>query len=204
MPKLWLDDRNLILASASNARRQILRAAGVPLEVHPAHIDEREVEKRRGAGLEAGGLAALLAEAKAVSVSLRFPDRLILGSDQTLEFEGAILAKPGSLAEAETRLRLLSGGMHTLHSAYCFARNGRAVSAGMSSARMTMRHLTSPFIKAYVAACGESVLESVGCYQVEGLGVHLFEEIQGDWFTILGLPLGDVLAYLREECLLLT
>lgn len=201
--KLWLADRKLVLASRSAARLDMLRKAGVPVEVAPAQIDERTLQSDQGADLDAAGAALMLAQAKALSVSAQMPERLVLGSDQTLECNGVTYAKARTRAEAAERLRVLSGKAHALHSAYCFARNGAPVLSNVRSADLTMRMLNDDFIDAYLDESGDGVLESVGVYQIEGLGVHLFERFDGDWFTILGLPLGDVLDFLRKESFLL-
>jgi len=201
---LWLPDAPLVLASRSAARLSMMEQAGISVDPHPASIDERALQEQEGATLQASDLATLLAKAKAVSVSREFPGRLVLGSDQTLEHEGTIHSKANSREEAARRLHELSGSTHLLHSAYCFVHDGVIRASGVSSAKLTMRRLSDDFIEQYLDACGEDVLQSVGVYQIEGLGIHLFEEISGDWFTILGMPLMNVIAHLRTEKSLIT
>jgi septum formation protein len=197
--RLWLGPR-LVLASGSAARSAILKGAGLDFGIDPAKIDERSVEEEF---LKAGGapadLAACLAKAKAVEVSARSGDALCLGADQTLTLDDRILHKPQNLVGAENHLRLLAGRTHRLTSAFCFARNGVALFEAAEVASLTMRALDERAIGLYLALVGETALTSVGAYQVEGLGIHLFEKIEGDHTTILGLPLLRVLAWLREQ-----
>lgn len=145
----------------------------------------------------------MLANAKAIAVSKRMPNRLVLGSDQTLDIDGVSCAKVNGLTEAKERLRMLSGRMHTLHSAYCFMRDGAILRSGASRARLTMRSISDNFIDAYLQAGGPGMLDSVGVYEIEGLGVQMFDRIDGDWFVVQGLPLTEVVAFLRDEGLLL-
>jgi septum formation protein len=191
----------LILASQSRARQTLLANAGIDFEAIPADIDERAVQQ--GSGLSAPvDIAALLAGEKALAVSVRLPGRFVVGADQTLALGEQLFSKPAGRAQAAEQLRALAGRSHDLHSAVAVARNGKILFSDVSAAQMTMRQLTGADIRAYLDHAGEAVTSSVGAYQLEGLGVHLFERIEGDHFTILGLPLLPLLAFLRSERLL--
>jgi septum formation protein len=198
---LWRGTYPLILASQSRTRQALLANAGIDFEVLPADIDEREVQQASGLS-SPGDIAALLARRKALAVSARQPGRFVVGADQTLARGARLFVKPAGRTQAAEQLRALAGGSHELHSAVAVARDGDILFEGISVARMTMRQLGDPEIAAYLDAAGEAVTTSVGAYQLEGLGVHLFERIQGDHFTILGLPLLPLLAFLRSEGLL--
>jgi septum formation protein len=198
---LWRGKYPLILASQSRARHALLANAGIDFEAVPADIDEREIQQASGLSTP-GDIAALLARRKALSVSLRQPGRFVVGADQTLARGARLFAKPAGRAQAAEQLRALAGGSHELHSAVAVARDGEILFEGVFIARMTMRQLGEPEIVAYLDAAGEAVSTSVGAYQLEGLGVHLFERVEGDHFTILGLPLLPLLAFLRSERLL--
>jgi septum formation protein len=198
---LWRGTYPLILASQSRTRQALLANAGIDFEVLPADIDEREVQQASGLS-SPGDIAALLARRKALAVSARQPARFVVGADQTLARGARLFVKPAGRTQAAEQLRALAGGSHELHSAVAVARDGDILFEGISVARMTMRQLGDPEIVAYLDAAGEAVTTSVGAYQLEGLGVHLFERIQGDHFTILGLPLLPLLAFLRSEGLL--
>ncbi len=170
-------------------------------EAIPADIDERAIQQ--ASGLSAPGeIATLLAREKALSVSSHKPGRYVVGADQTLALGNRLFSKPAGRAQAAEQLRALAGGTHELHSAVAVARDGKILFADVSIARMTMRRLDEGEIEAYLDEAGEAVTTSVGAYQLEGLGVHLFERIEGDHFTILGLPLLPLLAFLRSERLL--
>jgi len=198
---LWRGDSPLILASQSRARQMLLANAGIPFEAIPADIDERAVQK--DSGLSAPGeIAKLLAQEKALWVSQQKPGRTVVGADQTLALGSRLFSKPNGRAAAADQLRLLAGNSHELHSAFAVARDGKIVFADVSIARMSMRSLGESEIEAYLDQAGDAVTTSVGAYQLEGLGVHLFERIDGDHFTILGLPLLPLLAFLRSERLL--
>jgi septum formation protein len=198
---LWRGKHPLILASQSRARQTLLANAGIDFEAVPADIDERKIQQASGLSTP-GDIAALLARRKALSVSLRQSGRFVVGADQTLARGARLFAKPAGRAQAAEQLRALAGGSHELHSAVAVARDGEILFEGVFIARMTMRQLGEPEIGAYLDAAGEAVTTSVGAYQLEGLGVHLFERIEGDHFTILGLPLLSLLAFLRSEGLL--
>jgi septum formation protein len=198
---LWREKNPLMLASQSRARQTLLANAGIDFEAVPADIDERAVQQE--SGLTAPGeIAALLAREKSLWVSARWPDRFVVGADQTLALGSRLFSKPASRAQAAEQLRTLAGGTHELHSAVAVARDGEIVFADVSVARMTMRKLSETEIDTYLDQAGEAVTSSVGAYQLEGLGVHLFERIEGDHFTILGLPLLPLLTFLRSERLL--
>jgi septum formation protein len=198
---LWRGKDPLILASQSRARQTLLANAGIDFEAIPADIDERAVQQE--SRLTAPGeIAALLAREKSLFVSAKWPDRFVVGADQTLALGSRLFSKPAGRAQAAEQLRALAGGTHELHSAVAVSRDGKIVFADVSVARMTMRKLSEADIEAYLDEAGEAVTSSVGAYQLEGLGVHLFERIEGDHFTILGLPLLPLLAFLRSEQLL--
>jgi septum formation protein len=198
---IWREKDPLILASQSRARQMLLANAGIQFEAVPADIDERAVQK--DSGLSAPGeIANLLARDKALWVASRRPGRLVVGADQTLALGSRLFSKPTGRAAAAEQLRVLAGKRHELHSAFAVARDGKILFADVSIARMTMRRLGESEIEAYLDQAGEAVTTSVGAYQLERLGVHLFERIEGDHFTILGLPLLPLLAFLRSERLL--
>ena len=191
----------LILASQSRARQMLLGNAGIAFEAMPADIDERAVQKNSGL-TSPGEIAVLLAREKALFVSSKNPGRYVVGADQTLALGERLFSKPSGRAQAAEQLRALAGSSHELHSAVAVARDGQIMFADVSLARMTMRPLSESEIVGYLDAAGEAVTTSVGAYQLEGIGVHLFERIEGDHFTILGLPLLPLLAFLRREQLL--
>jgi len=198
---IWRGRHPLILASQSRARQTLLTNAGISFDAVPADIDERSVQKNSGLS-EPGEIAGLLAREKACFVSSKNPGRYVVGADQTLALGARLFSKPAGRAQAADQLRLLAGGTHELHSAIAVACDGKVVFANVSVARMTMRRLSDSEIEAYLDQAGQAVTTSVGAYQLEGLGVHLFERIEGDHFTILGLPLLPLLAFLRGEGLL--
>jgi septum formation protein len=195
---LWLAHQPLVLASKSAPRRALLEAAGIPVEVRPADIDERAVEQAAAAH-GAGEVAALLASAKAHAVANVMPGRLVLGADQTLVLGERRFDKPADLAAARAQLRMLAGKTHELHSAIAFVRDGEVLNETVQVARMTMRPLSENFLDAYLETAGDAVTASVGSYQLERYGVHLFERVEADHFTILGLPLLPTLDFLRRE-----
>jgi septum formation protein len=198
---LWRGKDTLILASQSRARQMLLAHAGIVFEAVPADIDERAVQQASGLAAP-GDIAALLAREKALWVSSRQAGKYVIGADQTLALGDRLFSKPAGRAQAAEQLRALAGRAHELHSAVAVARDGKILFAEISMARMTMRSLDEAGIDAYLDAAGEAVTSSVGAYQLEGLGAHLFERIEGDHFTILGLPLLPLLAFLRSERLL--
>jgi septum formation protein len=199
---LWLGIEPLVLASASRVRQLLLRNAGIALEVSPAGIDERAVEAASPSP-DAGAVAALLAREKACSVERRHPGRLVLGGDQVLAFQSRRLAKPVDRAAARAQLGALRGKTHELHSAVAFVRDGAILFEHVDVARLTMRSFSERFLDSYLDAVGNAATESVGAYQLEGPGVQLFDRLEGDYFTVLGLPLMPVLEFLRRQgCLL--
>jgi septum formation protein len=198
---VWRGKYPLVLASQSRARQALLANAGIAFDAIPADIDERAIQQ--ASGLTAPGeIALLLARQKALAVSAPHPDRYIIGADQTLALGERLFSKPAGRAQAAAQLRALAGCSHELHAAIAVARNGRILFETVNVARMTVRSLSEIEIDAYLHEAGEAVTTSVGAYQLEGLGVHLFERIEGDHFTILGLPLLPLLAFLRSERLL--
>jgi septum formation protein len=199
MPALWTHSENLLLASASATRLTLLVSAGVSVETQGSGIDERAVEAAAAhEGLEPPSLAARLAAEKALAVSRRHPERVVLGADQVLACEGEVFHKPADREAAHRQLKRLAGRRHALHSAGALAIGGQVVERFSSSAHLTMRPLTDESITLYLDLAGPDVLKSVGVYQLEGFGIHLFEAVEGDHSTILGLPLLPLLAALRR------
>ncbi|MGU3536399.1 Maf family nucleotide pyrophosphatase [Methylobacterium sp. A54F] len=198
----WLGTEPLLLASASATRRLLLEGAGLPVETEAAGVDERAIEAAC-AGTEPADLARRLAEAKAEAVAERHPHRIVIGADQVLDLDGAVFHKPADARAARDQLGRLSGRRHALHAAVAVAVEGRLAESFVETARLTVRALDAAAIEAYVAAAGEArVTASVGAYQLEGLGIHLFERVEGEHSTILGLPLLPLLARLRARHLL--
>jgi septum formation protein len=198
---LWRGKTPLILASQSRARQALLTQAGIDFKTVPAELDERALQQTSGLSAP-GEIAAHLARAKALAVSSRQPGGYVVGADQTLALGTRLFSKPAGRAQAAEQLRALAGRSHELYSAVAVARDREILFEGVATARMTMRRLGEAEIETYLDQAGEVVTTSVGAYQLEGLGVHLFERIEGDHFTILGLPLLPLLAFLRSERLL--
>lgn len=189
-----------ILASTSPFRRDMLTNAGLDFEVARPEINERIVEESvKDSGLAPAEIATILAEAKAVDVSERHPGRIVIGCDQILSLDEDVLHKPEDMEAARRRLLVLSGKTHELHSAVVAARDGAAIWRHVSTARMTMRKLDPAFVGQHLARVGDKALSSVGAYQIEGEGIQLFDRIEGSHFTIVGLPLLPLLAFLREQ-----
>jgi len=195
---LWLARQPLVLASKSDIRGKILAAAGLRFEIRPAHIDERTVEAGASPG-DAAAAARVLARAKAEAVAANMPGRLVLGADQTLARGNARFSKPADRAAAAGQLRSLRGRTHALHSALALVRDGELLFGCVETARLTMRDFSDRFLDEYLDMAGGTALASVGGYQLEGIGIHLFEKVEGDYFTILGLPLLPLLAFLRQN-----
>jgi septum formation protein len=196
---LWTGGRPLLLASMSPARRQLLQRSGIPVETEASGVDERSLEAAaEGDRLEPAELAARLAGEKALAVSRRHPERLVLGADQVLDLAGSVLHKPVRRETAKIHLQRLAGRTHALRSAAAFAREGRIVDAFVDSASLAMRSLTEDAIERYLDLVPPDVFGNAGVYQVEALGIHLFERIEGDHSTILGLPMIPCLDALRR------
>jgi septum formation protein len=187
----------LILASKSAARRAMLTDAHVPFSVQVADVDEDAVKAMHDPA-DAAGLAVELARVKALAVSRHDGDAWVLGADQTLSFEGGLVSKAASLEAARARLQTMRGRVHHLHSGAALARNGQIVWSGVDTATMRVRDFSDAFLDAYLAAESEGLLACVGSYRLEGMGSQLFEAVEGDYFTVLGLPLWPVLAELRR------
>jgi septum formation protein len=186
----------LILASQSAARQGLLRGAQVDFAALPADLDERAIEQSSRLA-DASAVAALLAKEKALHVGRAHPGAYVIGADQTLALGIRVFSKADDRAQAREQLKALSGQIHELHSAVAVVKDGDVLFESVSTARMTMRSLSDTRLDAYLDLAGNAVTASVGGYQLEGAGVHLFERIEGDYFTILGLPLLPLLNFLR-------
>jgi septum formation protein len=201
---LWRGNTPLVLASGSAARRALLEAAGIPLEILRITIDEAGIaETLVREGKSPASIAAGLALAKSENAAKRLPDRILLAADQTLDHAGTLLMKARSREQARKQLASLANSEHFLHSAAILRLNERVLWSGMTSARLRMRQISDSFFDAYLDVMGDAVLDSVGGYQLEALGIHLFEEIEGDHPTILGLPLLPLLQAMRQHGFLL-
>jgi nucleoside triphosphate pyrophosphatase len=198
---LWRGTDPLVLASRSRARQTLLGNAGLGFEIDPAEIDEREIQQKSGLS-SPGEIAAHLAREKSLVVSRRRSGHYVVGADQVLALGARLLNKPVDRARAAEQIGMLAGRTHELYSAVAVARDGEILFEKVAIARMTMRRLGRSEIDAYLDELGNAVTSSVGAYQLEGLGIHLFEHIEGDHFTILGLPLLALLAFFRGEGLL--
>lgn len=192
-------DIHLLLASQSAGRANILRAAGLSFETSPAHIDEEGLT----AALQAEGqsprnIADALAEAKAIKISSRLPGVIVLGADSVLALDdGVMLTKPDDKDDAKAQLRTMAGRRHRLFSAVVAARDGQAIWRHVDVAKLSMRALSDSFIDAYVEQNWDSIRWTVGCYEIEGAGVQLFDRVEGDPWTIIGLPMLPLLQWLR-------
>ncbi|MGH6863655.1 MAG: Maf family protein [Methylocella sp.] len=203
MTGFWRGTAPLVLASASPARQGLLSAAGIPFEICAAAIDERGIEAPLvAAGANARDIAVHLSRAKALPVSGEKPGRLVIGADQTLCLDGRLFGRPAGRAAAMAQLEALSGRTHELYSGCCVARGKTILFETVGAARLSCRRLSPTFIEAYLTEVGD--LSSAGVYRIEGPGIHLFEAIEGDHATILGLPLLALLKFLREEGSLLS
>jgi septum formation protein len=198
MMSLWQDDRPLVLASRSVSRREMLEAAGIPVEICIADVDERAIEEAAGTPSPPDA-AALLAREKARAVARLMPGRIVVGADQTLAFENHRLNKPRDFAGAREQLMMLAGKTHYLHSAVALVQDENVLFDATDTASLTLRALSGAFLDRYLDAAGSAVLSSVGAYQLERTGIHLFERIDGNYFTILGLPLLKLLDFLRRH-----
>jgi septum formation protein len=203
---LQVENPPVILASASPARVAVLRSAGVAFTQKPSNLDEssvREALRQEGELTQPADIAELLAITKATQVSTGEPDALVIGADQVLAFEDRTLEKPLDFDAARDQLLDLRGKTHVLHSAVCLCRGGQHVWTHVDTATMTMRNFSAEFVGRYLSLAGAALLTSVGAYQFEGPGAQLFERVDGDYFTVLGLPLLPLLAKLREMEILL-
>jgi septum formation protein len=195
---LWLAESPLVLASKSQVRRSVLEAAGVPVETVPADIDERGIEKNAAAS-DPTGVAKLLAREKAKAIAAKMPRRLVLGADQTLALGTERFSKPAGRDAARAQLLKLRGKTHELCSGIALVRDNAVLFEDCAVARLTMRNFSENFLDRYLDAAGSSVSQSVGGYQLEKTGIQLFEKIDGDHFTILGMPLFSLLPFLRAQ-----
>jgi septum formation protein len=193
-------DEELILASVSPARAGLLAAAGLNFSIEPADIDEAAVRQSYGAtGRDVGDCALVLAEAKARWVSQLHDQALVIGADQILVCDDAWFEKPGAAAQACAQLRALRGRTHRLVTAACAVRAGQHLWHAVTVPKLSMRPFSDSFLQAYLAAEGPAILGTVGAYRLEGRGIQLFDRIEGDYFSILGLPLLELLAFLRDR-----
>ncbi|TSJ64206.1 septum formation inhibitor Maf [Starkeya sp. 3C] len=201
---LWRGSEPLVLASKSVARRALLEAARLPFEAVGVDVDERTLESEAaGRGLGPAQIASVLARAKALAGSAAHPGRLVIGADQTLALGDEAFHKPADMAAARMQIARLAGRTHALHSAIAVTHDGTVLFETVESAHLAMRPLDGASLDAYLAAAGPAVLSSVGGYQLEGLGIHLFERVEGDHSVILGMPLLPLLAFLRRQGVLL-
>ncbi|QOZ50091.1 Maf family nucleotide pyrophosphatase [Bradyrhizobium sp. CCBAU 53338] len=198
---LWRGTSPLILASQSGARKMLLANAGLAFEAVTADIDERGIQAASKLS-NPREIGLLLAREKAKAVSANRPGSYVIGADQTLALGDRLFNKPSGREQALAQLHDLAGNTHELNSAVAVARDGRIIFEDVSVARMTMRPMSEAELSAYLDAAGDAVTTSVGAYQLEGLGIHLFARIEGDHFTVLGLPLLPLLAFLRSERLI--
>jgi septum formation protein len=206
---LWLGAQPLVLASSSRTRFELLIAAGIPVEVTPADVDERAIAAPlEKSGASATLIAATLGAEKAMSVSKNLSvskkqhGRYVLGADQTLSCEGVMLHKPLNRADAAAQLARLSGRSHHLYSAVALVLDQQVIASFVGTAKLTMRKLSHQMIERYLDAAGDTVMQSVGGYQLERTGLHLFSRIRGDHTTILGLPMLETLVHLRKHSLI--
>ena len=189
----------LILASNSASRKALMAGARLDFTSEAADIGERQIEAELAAkDATPPEIAVALARAKAIEVSRRMPDAHVIGSDQVLSLGGRLLHKPANMAEAGDHIRAMSGTTHHLNCGVAIAHKGEAIWSDVSIARMTMRPISDDFLEKYLALAGDGILGSVGAYHFEGPGIQLFEKIDGDYFTILGLPMLTLLAGLRQ------
>lgn len=190
----------MILASASEVRARVLHAAGVTFDIVPARVDEDALKQSVLAEKTAPrAVADALAELKALRVSTSHPGQLVLGADQVLVLDGELISKCETLTETSALLKRMRGKAHQLISALVLAKNGAPVWRYVDTAKLSVRAFSDTFLENYIASEGESLLSGVGCYKLEGRGIELFDKIDGDYFTILGLPLLPLLSALREQ-----
>lgn len=192
--------KEVILASQSTARSELLRNAGLTIRVCPSRIDETsEMDKLRASGSSAAEIAEHLAGLKAQQIAAQQPSSIVIGADQVLECDGRIFAKPKDIAEARQHLSLLRGRTHALFSAAVIYENRESVWSFVGTVRMTMRNFSSDFLDDYLYTENDNILDTVGCYRLESRGAQLFSHVSGDYFTVLGLPLLEILGFLRSR-----
>jgi len=196
------DSNLLILASKSPSRKKLMANAGLNFQQHVSKVDEDIIKQTFLQEGEVSDLAMILAQAKAMTVSADFPDAYVLGADQTLLFEGKVYDKPASSTEARDQLLTLRGKQHQLETAVCIVKNEEVIWSCSDPSYLKMRDFSPEFLGKYLAAEGDSVKTSVGGYKLEGLGLQLFEKIDGDFFSILGLPMLKLLDFLRTQNLI--
>ena len=190
----------IVLASASQSRARLLSDAGVLFTAEPAYVDEESIKlSLKAEGADALAAAETLAELKAVKISRTYPQALVIGADSILDFNGTWFDKPADMDHAKAHLMTLRGQTHHIATAAVVALGGARIWHVRDRPSLTMRHFSDAFLDQYLTAAGDVLLSSVGAYHLEGLGVHLFEKIDGDFFSILGLPLMPVLSFLREH-----
>ncbi len=192
--------RTIVLASGSQSRRQLLAGAGVPFEVVPATVDERALRDAtlaKDPSATPSTLALMLAQAKAEEVAARKPDAIVIGADQMLALGSRLFEKPKDMAEARAHLLAMRGHTHQLHGGIAVVAPGRPLWTQEAVSHMTMRPFSTAFLDGYLEKAGPQICQSVGAYQLEGLGIQLFERIDGDYFAILGLALTPLLEHLR-------
>jgi septum formation protein len=200
-----LSHQDVVLASETESRRKLLTAAGLAFRIVPPEVDEaaiHEALRNNNAETDPGDVAELLARAKAEEVSGRFPGALVIGADQVLSLDGKVLDKPKDRNAVRDSLFALRGKTHQLHSAVALAEAGQVIWTHIETAHLTMRQFTPEFLGRYLAAAGPQVCRSVGAYQLDGLGIQLFDRVEGDYFAILGLPLLLLFSRLRENGIL--
>lgn len=196
--------QKIIIASKSSTRRKLLQQADIKCEFIPANIDEDTIKKSLiSEGASSADIVDTLAEYKALKIANKFPIDLVIGSDQVLICNNQIISKANNLKEAELTLKLLRGKPHTLLSAAVIYENAKPVWRTTSRAQLFMRDFTDEYLENYINISGQKVLSSVGCYLLEDIGVNLFNRIQGDYFTVLGFPLLEVLDFLRQKGLIM-
>lgn len=205
-PRLIQTDVPLVLASASDIRRSLLAAAGLIFDVVPSDVDEEAIKDLGSGdgGLPADDLALILAEAKAANVAARRQGAVVIGCDQTLEFEGALLSKPATVDAARDQLLAMRGKSHALSAAFVLARDDAILARHVETVVVTLRDFSPEFLGRYLSMAGSAVLDSVGAYQIEGPGLNLIEAIDGGYHAVLGLPMIALLAELRKVGVLVT
>lgn len=188
----------LILASSSKTRETLLRNAGLEFEIAFPRVDEEEMKHSlQASGATAAETAVSLAELKAMRISRQYPDHYVIGADQMLECGSVWFDKPADKEHARAHLKALSGKTHSLHNAVCVVKSSTILWHHVNEARLAMRTFSDDFLDHYMAAVGDEILWSVGAYQLEGVGAQLFNKVDGDFFSILGLPLLPLMDFLR-------